>query len=272
MDARFLAYCVNGSSLCVRVEDHALVSPLRFLFPSYEVPGSGALAGAPTVTVRRTGTVWTVTDGAGAYPCLTSIEVAEAVEYALTQAFLGLVTDAVHLHAAGVLLGEGATLLVGAEGAGKTSLAFWLNRRGHPVLGDDVALVRAGGHVDAFKRLFKVDPAVLAEAGVTVEQTRLWEPGASTAWYDPSDGAGWADKAKIASVVLLERGAGRGERLAPLRRSEAVTLLMRHLLSTGLHGSAAFEVLADAVHGADVATLSFSSAARGASLLGGTRG
>jgi hypothetical protein len=272
MDARFLAYRVNGSSLCLRVEDHALLAPLRSLFPSYEVPDSGAPADLPAVTVRRAGTAWSVTDRGGTCRCATSIEVAEAVEYALTQAFLALVPDAVHLHAAAVLQGDGATVLVGGEGSGKTSLAFWLSRRGHPVLGDDVALVRAGSRVDAFKRLFKVDPAVLLEAALPVEHTRLWEPGASTAWYDPSDGAGWANDARIASLVLLERGAGRGERLRPLRRSEALSTVLSHLLATGVHGSAAFASLADAVRGADVARLSFASAARGALLLEETFG
>jgi hypothetical protein len=253
-----------------RVEDPALVTPLRFLFPDYEVPAEAAASDDAVVVVRRSGAAWTVADGRAIHACATSTEVAEAVEFALTEAFLRLFAEAVQVHAAGVVLHRGATLLIGEPGAGKTSLAFWFSRRGCPVLGDDVAILVPGGRARAFKRLFKVDPWLIGEAGLSLDRTRLWEPGASSAWYDPTDGGGWADEAPVGAVALIERIPGAPERLATVPRSEALRAVLANRFATGTRGAPAFEILADAVRGAQTLRLSFDSAARGAELLATT--
>jgi hypothetical protein len=260
-----LAYDVSGVPVRVRVEDPALVTPLRLLFPPYEVAARASTDSA-MVIVRPSGSRWAVADGTATNFCETSTEVAEAVEFALTQVFLRMLRDAAHVHAAGVVLSGGGALLVGPEGAGKTSLAFWLSHNGHPVLGDDVALVAPGGRVRAFKRLFKVDPRQLAEAGVPIERTRLWEAGALAAWYDPADSGGWANESGIAHLAFLHRAPGP-PRLRSVRRAEALQDLLGNMLSTGARGTAAFEILVDLVRGASALRIEFDSAAHGARLL-----
>ncbi|HEX9580536.1 MAG TPA: hypothetical protein VF970_05465 [Gemmatimonadales bacterium] len=243
-----------------------LLPSLRLLFPAYEVaPAPGS---AVAISVKRSDGGWRVgVKGAPPHGCATVIEVAEAVEFSLTHAFLRLNQEAVQVHASGAVFRGGAMLLLGGEGSGKTSLAFWLSRTGHRVLADDVTIVAPGGRALAFKRLFKVDPAVLADAGVPVESTRLWEPAATTAWYDPDEGGGWADEARVTSVAILRREARGMARARSVSRAAALNALLHSLLATGAARAAAFEVLAQAVREAVTFELHFPGAAAAVKVL-----
>jgi hypothetical protein len=73
--------------------------------------------------------------------------------------------DAIFFHAASVVLGRGAVLLVGAKGAGKSTLALALAARGHGLLGDEHACyLPDGGLVAPFRRPVGVKPGPRAAA------------------------------------------------------------------------------------------------------------
>ena len=57
---------------------------------------------------------------------------------------IGMVADAVVLHASGVVIGGRASLFAGASGAGKTSLALGLAHRGAAYIADDAIVLRVG--------------------------------------------------------------------------------------------------------------------------------
>ena len=263
MSPALLAYETGGAPVQLLVGDRDLVPSLKLLFPQYKASPLGAAPGRPAMTVERSDRGWIVAESGVRHDCRTVIEVAEAIEFALTQAFLGRLPAVAQAHAAAAVFPRGAVLLLGGEGAGKTSLAFCLSRLGHPVLGDDVTLVVPGGRARAFKRLFKVDPAVLMEAGVPPESTRLWEPEATTAWYDPAESGGWAEEAPVAAVGILRRAAGTAARVRPVSRSTTLNALMHSLLPTGAHGPAAFDILATALRDAVTFELDFADAATG---------
>jgi hypothetical protein len=74
---------------------------------------------------------------------------ARTVRHLLNNQVVPLVrsTDRLVLHAAGIVLPRGAIALVGRGGAGKSTLAAALARRGHPLLCDDALEVDASGRV-----------------------------------------------------------------------------------------------------------------------------
>jgi hypothetical protein len=108
------------------------------------------------------------------------------------------------LHGAAVQTPAGVVAIVGASGAGKSSLAAELLRRGHGLFGDDVLVVgRHGGGVAAFPggahlslesgNAEGLDAEILGEVG-----GKLWALAGEPA----------SEPAPLAAVVLLERGEG----------------------------------------------------------------
>lgn len=73
--------------------------------------------------------------------------------------------DAIFFHAASLAVRGGAALLVGAKGAGKSTLALALAARGHALLGDEHACyVPAAGALEPFRRPVGVKPGPRAAA------------------------------------------------------------------------------------------------------------
>jgi hypothetical protein len=148
----------------------------------------------------------------------TTILWAQALPFAATLRGLEV------LHAAGVVIGAGAVLLAGEPGAGKSSLAAALVRRGAGLLGDDaIALQPRDGALVAH-------PSVGLLHLRTAEQTRLSAPERS-ALGTPIELAGrWrytrtvADAAPLAALLLLERST-RGPALERLQRVDPWDLL-----------------------------------------------
>jgi hypothetical protein len=113
------------------------------------------------------------------------------------------------LHASGVVLGEKAVLITGPPGAGKSSLAAALVRRGGQLLSDDAVALQLS------------DRTLLAYPGSTLLQLRAAEDerlvrGERAALGRPTrfaDGkqryltAGTQDSAELGALLLLERSA-----------------------------------------------------------------
>ncbi|HXV87237.1 MAG TPA: hypothetical protein VD793_11080 [Gemmatimonadales bacterium] len=261
-----LEYLVAGKRVRLGIDDRSLEATLRVLYPPYEVPARSA-PGHADLQVRTENGTWIVQEGPFSHRCLTTIEVAEVVEFALTRAFQRCISAAAQVHAAGVIVGPGAVLLVGPEGAGKTSLAFHLSRAGRAVLTDDVTVILSSGRAQGLKRLFKVDPEVLQEAGVPLESTCLWHAGATAAWYDPTVAGGWAEEALVRAVALLDRQPGARPEVRPLGRADALNYLFHSRFATGVRGPDALEALASATQAALPLRLTFGSASAGADTL-----
>lgn len=89
---------------------------------------------------------------------------AAATPFRLPLSWIADTFDGEMIHAAGVMVGDRAALIVGPSGAGKSSLALACLRRGHRLLGDDFLLLH-DGHASAVYRRLKVHDATLALLG-----------------------------------------------------------------------------------------------------------
>jgi energy-coupling factor transporter ATP-binding protein EcfA2 len=179
-------------------------------------------------------------------------------------ALLAVCSDFVQLHASGAVIGGKAVLALGPAGAGKSSLALCWNRAGYATLGDDVVFLGSDLKAHPFKRQFKVDPRVLAAAGVDAAQTPFWEPHSAEAWYDPASGAGWADPAPVSLVVRTRHSPNGALFVTETSRAVALNTLVHSLMDTSLGSRASFDILARVIRQARAVEVSFGSAAEAA--------
>ncbi|MFP3948802.1 MAG: hypothetical protein ACLFWG_08725 [Longimicrobiales bacterium] len=214
------------------------------------------------------------------------------VEGGIARGLLRAASARVHLHAAGVRVGNSALLALGTRGAGKSSLALAWSVMGLPVLGDDVVFVDEVGRADSFRRLFKVDPELLESHGIDPGTTPVWAEGAAEAWFDPRAAGGWSDGyVPVRAVVVLEGriaeerdpfrsgGGGGGSRegaagrrgespqpwsLASVEPAEALNDLLASVVWTGRSREASLDPLLALLDGCDAHRLSFASSARAA--------
>ncbi len=140
-----------GEALAVRVEGHA---PLRrWLERQFDARPSNARADFEVIDgeVRRRGRV--IERGREA-------ELPHSLEWRLTNEALRRARPRVHiLHAACVSRGDDATLIAGAHGAGKTTLALaMMLRHGWKLWSDDVVLMDDRGRVTPVRRPVRVKP------------------------------------------------------------------------------------------------------------------
>lgn len=140
------------------------------------------------------------------------------------------------LHAGAAVLATGAVAILGESGAGKSTLTAALGRAGHPLLGDDVLVLRRRGDgFEATPGLRRVDllPGSLRLVGL--EELAGRAEDASKARVVETDGAFRfaAEAAPLRSIVLLQASGpqdGGGAALGPpLRPKDAVAVLADHL-------------------------------------------
>lgn len=132
------------------------------------------------------------------------------------------------LHASAIGTARGAVAFLGGSGAGKSSLAAFLARRGHPVLADDICLIDP--HASLARRVLPVTPWLklwrttldaLSETTDGLPRTFMNEDKYRYAL--PADQPATA----LAEIILLERADSesaaetRFERLAPARALRA---------------------------------------------------
>jgi hypothetical protein len=196
-------------------------------------------------------------------------EAMEAIEYLVTLRLLALNGTFPQLHAAGVVVPEGAVLAIGESGAGKTSIALGWSVGGLPVLGDDIVLLDRDAGALPFKRLFTVDRARFAAFAVTPDPALQWAApeGRDEARYDPRAGGGWADGAPIARLALIRRRPGAGLRIEKMSRATALAALTGGLMPSGLPAARCFDLLAAIVERAPAFDVTFEDAGAAADAL-----
>ena len=155
------------------------------------------------------------------------------------------------LHASAVRLGGGVVAFCGTSGAGKSTIAYGLHRRGRPLWADDaVALQVVDGAVavravpfsvrlrPATRRLFDLDrpapkppsPAGIVPSGTTGESPTLSRDGAAVDRghrVSAAGARGRAASAPLAAVCLIARGAPDA-RLSPLGPAAAYPGVLLH--------------------------------------------
>jgi len=137
------------------------------------------------------------------------------------------------LHASAVAVGDGAVLVCGAAGAGKSTTAAALRARGHRVLADDVAALDVGGGGvtvrPAYPHLRLWPDAVRALYGAVdlPPLTPTWDKR----WLDLAAGGEPFPSAPLpvhAVYVLAGREDGDAPRVEPVPAAEGVLHLVTH--------------------------------------------
>jgi hypothetical protein len=199
-------------------------------------------------------------EGALVATCDSWTRALEVLEFTLTEALLATCRRAVHLHAAGAVVRDGAILALGGSGTGKSSLALCWSAAGRPVLGDDVVLLERDGRVGPFRRLFKVPSHALGLLDISPASTPFWEPDSEEAWYDPTVDAGWAGAANVAVVAVCRPSPGSEPVVQPLSSADGVNALMHSVTETGVAAEAAIETLVSVSQSARIVELRFDPA------------
>ena len=240
----------------------------------------GHLAGvhddaATTVALERAGErVDLYVDGTWAMAC-PGVEAPVALKGLLLSLVLARTDHALVLHAATLVTDDGATLLLGPPGRGKTTLTLTLLARGWRYGGDDVALLLDDG------RCRPVPLAPAAKAGAWTLLRRDWpviddrpvwlRPDGQQVRYLPpgplADGA--HDVARIVFLDRTDTGAATLHRLDAVAAFEAV-LADAHLASERLTPDA-FSTVAAILDRAPAWRLAYADAADAAEVLGRAR-
>jgi hypothetical protein len=133
------------------------------------------------------------------------------------------------LHAAAIEIGGKVVALMGGVGAGKSTLAAALHKRGHLFVTDDVTAVQPDfGDIPivfpSFPQL-KLWPEVISALGDNPESLPRIEPGTEKRSYRITDGFSQKTLPLTRIYILNENGDNEIVRLAPQR---ALLELMRH--------------------------------------------
>ncbi|HSH03912.1 MAG TPA: hypothetical protein VLL52_15460 [Anaerolineae bacterium] len=128
---------------------------------------------------------------------------------------------------------KGAVLLVGAQGAGKTTTGLALLKAGWQLLANDTPLVAAAGMVYPFPGWLSASPASWRRAGWgVVDSERMWRDRADKVSVDVARlrADGWGEATMLRAILWPEikgEGGHEGERLRP---RESLAQLLPHSL------------------------------------------
>lgn len=153
----------------------------------------------------------------------------EHLEHVLANRLLAAHSEALHLHAGGVCLDGAGVLLLGASGAGKSTVSTRLLLDGAPLLGDDVVLLRPNGVAEPFRRRPKLDVDQARRFGIEPESTVLWHADADECWLDPGLWAGWSRAVPVRIVVRIAFAPAAGLTVMPMTPAEVLAELVGSL-------------------------------------------
>jgi len=145
---------------------------------------------------------------------------AQVIEYRLVNEAIARARDRWVLHAGAVEGSRGTCLVIGASGAGKTSLTLWLWSAGLRLVADDLCPIAHGSlAAERFGRALHMDgeysPRLLGRIPP--------RPPDYPADYYPFPETAGAAPAAVSDLLVLERG---GDEISPLRQAEAAHQLL----------------------------------------------
>jgi len=284
-------FAFEGAETEVAVSDPSLAPSVAMLFPDSRIEERAesvsdgrieVVAGQASDSPRESGEghtpmVMRVTSGPDGYAffsregCSTFDSVPDllsAVEFAVVSDLLAQDDDSTHLHAAGAVTMNGAVLVSGSSGAGKSSLALAWSLAGRPLLGDDVVRLDENGLLGPFPKLLKVDPDLVTHHGLALDATPAWEPGCDEAWFDPVSAGGWASAGcRAALVARIEYRAGDAVHVREEEPGVGLRLLLDAVQMTGLPREQSMDRIIALLEGARVFDVRFGSAREAAHVL-----
>jgi hypothetical protein len=171
------------------------------------------------------------------------------LEWRITTRILRNLVQFVQLHAAGLVAGGKALLLVGPSGAGKSSLALCMLRQGWKCLSDEIILIDAAtGAVWPFPRSFRVDFKTLIKifpehpvksSGPlhrdSMGKIRLDPSLAISDWIAGPSPPGW--------IVFPSYQPDRRSGLQPLGETEAFGHMVSQAINLVDHGKRGLDIL-----------------------------
>lgn len=263
MTASPVSFATSRGSVTVAVDVPRALPVVEALFPDDRTRRHAA----PLLTLRAEGRGYALEAPGGAWrteelsPLLVQLELSVAEELVRRSGRIGL-------HAGGVVVGDGAALIPGDGGTGKSSLVAALAARGCPVLGDDVVLLDASGRAHAFRRLLKVEEPARTLLGLPAPSGPLADAWPEAAFYRPHAlGSRWAEPAPVTHVVLPRRGGGASATLRAVRAGEALPGVVAGLVLRDRVDPAAFEAVVAALQCAACLELSYDATSDGAETL-----
>lgn len=167
------------------------------------------------------------------------------------------------LHAATVLRGDRALLLLGEPGAGKSTLSLALHGSGFAMLGDDLADLGSDGRVQALPfavTLKRGSWRLFQDRHGDVDRVETFvRPDGKKARYLPIDAAAGHEPRDVGWIVLLDRREGHVPEISEVPVSEVFAALLASAWSgkTDLSPSG-FAGLAACIDGARCIRLSYS--------------
>lgn len=257
---------LHGHTLSVATTLPDCGDVLKRLFRPYLVGEAGSNVPDIVVAAAPGGAV---IEWDGRTVSVTLEDLAPELEHVVTQAILGSLPDLLHLHGAAVLGSAGAAVALGPSAAGKSSIATCWTVYGRPVLGDDVVFLDRDLMVHPLMKPLKVDAERVQALGLALEETVLWEPGASEAWVDPEAHSGWGAAAPVVGLVILDRVSPSEGRDAPpvlesLPAPEGAQAVLGQCMSTGGRPAVWVDRILELVEGVGVHRLRFSDSRRAA--------
>lgn len=201
-------------------------------------------------------------------------DAANGLAGALISVYVARRPDAICLHAAAAMVGEGLVILLGGSFAGKSSVALHLAVLGNRFFGDDQISVTLG--VPATGLCLGLTPKVrmplpddsgepfrefveeyTAMEGDGLVYLKLWEREAAT----------FGETAPVRALVFLERGDVGAAELLPASRSEVVKSMVGNAFAPHLDSSRLVAGLTRLAGGVALHRLRFSSSHDAAALL-----
>lgn len=238
-EARGFAFDVRGDA-----ELHGTLTPL---FAALERPSGSAMAVFSVCRATGDGSPWHVRmDGQLMMGCEQRGEALHGLIVFINQRVVMAREDLLSIHAAGVVTPEGAVVLPGDAGSGKTTLCARLLQRGAGYLSDDSVAIDRHGRVLGYPKPlgFKVGTwEQFADAGLADLEL---DPGTQLVWQVPPSrlGAPSVTAADPVAVVLPRFEPGARLRVEPISRQAAAAALLGQAQNLPAFGvPAALEVI-----------------------------
>ena len=257
----------EGSTVEISSSDLDLAGGVARLFPGARIhdppdgsPGPMEVGSNDESFYFRQGRTTTPFDSVG--------DLMAEVEFAIVKELLDRDGAYTHVHAAGAWTPQGALIVTGPAGAGKSSCALAWSMAGLPLFGDDVIRVGPDGLVAPFPRLLKVHPDRLTEFGFAFADTLFWDADHGEAWFDPVDTGGWVDqKSGAALVARIEYDGSDDVTLTEVDEAEGLRILLDSVQTAGLPREASVDGFIELLKGTRVLRVRYGSSRQMAQLL-----